>query len=68
MAFPPHRSIKAERRERGWIVAVEVPVMLSVCSVWNRTRHWFEVANARNSRRGPSERVEAMDQDPTPGG
>jgi ACR3 family arsenite transporter len=25
-------------------VLVEVPVMLSVCSVCNRTRHWFPVA------------------------
>ena len=23
-------------------VLIEVPVMLSVCSVCNRTRHWFE--------------------------
>jgi ACR3 family arsenite efflux pump ArsB len=25
-------------------VLVEVPVMLSVCSVCNRTRHWFPEA------------------------
>jgi ACR3 family arsenite transporter len=23
-------------------VLVEVPVMLSVCNICNRTRHWFE--------------------------
>src|SRR5512139_1226854 len=28
-------------------VLVEVPVMLSVCSVCNRTRHWFPAATAR---------------------
>ena len=28
-------------------VLVEVPVMLSVCSVCNRTRHWFPAAGAR---------------------
>ncbi len=27
-------------------VLIEVPVMLSVCSVCNRTRHWFKVAQA----------------------
>jgi ACR3 family arsenite transporter len=27
-------------------VLIEVPVMLSVCSVCNRTRHWFPVARA----------------------
>jgi ACR3 family arsenite transporter len=27
-------------------VLIEVPVMLSVCSVCNRTRHWFRVAQA----------------------
>jgi ACR3 family arsenite transporter len=27
-------------------VLVEVPVMLSVCSVCNRTRHWFPVSGA----------------------
>ena len=27
-------------------VLVEVPVMLSVCNVCNRTRHWFPVAEA----------------------
>jgi arsenite transporter len=27
-------------------VLIEVPVMLSVCSVCNRTRHWFPVASA----------------------
>lgn len=30
-------------------VLVEVPVMLSVCSVCNRTRHWFEPAAAANT-------------------
>jgi ACR3 family arsenite transporter len=29
-------------------VLVEVPVMLSVCSVCNRTRHWFEVEPVRS--------------------
>ncbi len=28
-------------------VLVEVPVMLSVCHVCNRTRHWFPVSEAR---------------------
>ncbi len=28
-------------------VLVEVPVMLSVCSICNRTRHWFGVGHAR---------------------
>lgn len=28
-------------------VLIEVPVMLSVCSVCNRTRHWFPAAEAR---------------------
>jgi ACR3 family arsenite transporter len=28
-------------------VLIEVPVMLSVCSVCNRTRHWFALAEAR---------------------
>ena len=27
-------------------VLIEVPVMLSVCSICNRTRHWFRVAQA----------------------
>ncbi|RMD82708.1 MAG: arsenical-resistance protein, partial [Candidatus Dadabacteria bacterium] len=27
-------------------VLVEVPVMLSVCSFCNRTRHWFAAAEA----------------------
>jgi len=27
-------------------VLVEVPVMLSVCNVCNRTRHWFPAAEA----------------------
>ncbi len=29
-------------------VLIEVPVMLSVCSVCNRTRHWFQEADATN--------------------
>ncbi len=29
-------------------VLIEVPVMLSVCSVCNRTRHWFPVAESQN--------------------
>jgi len=29
---------------RWWGVLIEVPVMLSVCSVCNRTRHWFPAA------------------------
>ncbi|MEQ1886955.1 MAG: ACR3 family arsenite efflux transporter [Bryobacteraceae bacterium] len=31
-------------------VLVEVPVMLSVCSACNRTRHWFPAAQASGSR------------------
>lgn len=30
-------------------VLVEVPVMLSVCSICNRTRHWFEPAVGKDS-------------------
>ena len=32
-------------------VLVEVPVMLSVCSACNRTRHWFPSAQATSQRR-----------------
>jgi ACR3 family arsenite transporter len=31
-------------------VLVEVPVMLSVCAVCNRTRHWFQAEEAPNGR------------------
>jgi ACR3 family arsenite efflux pump ArsB len=31
-------------------VLVEVPVMLSVCSVCNATRHWFEPGGAAADR------------------
>jgi ACR3 family arsenite transporter len=31
-------------------VLVEVPVMLSVCSFCNRTRHWFPVQPAPATR------------------
>jgi ACR3 family arsenite transporter len=34
-------------------VLVEVPVMLSVCAVCNRTRHWFPASSARRERQSP---------------
>lgn len=34
-------------------VLVEVPVMLSVCNVCNRTRHWFDNASADRNVRPP---------------
>jgi len=35
-------------------VLVEVPVMLSVCSFCNRTRHWFPAPSARSAPSVPA--------------
>jgi len=40
-------------------VLVEVPVMLSVCKVCNRTRHWFPPEETQAARWGPGSREAA---------
>jgi ACR3 family arsenite efflux pump ArsB len=35
-------------------VLVEVPVMLSVCSFCNRTRHWFAPARSEAAAAAPA--------------